>query len=77
MKDEKNSPPETPIEAPTPAEAPPPVEEIANEETKLAEVEVEGNAPTEQAVEVPVTVEEIEAQKDVPQPSIEVRLYNC
>jgi len=73
LKELKNSPPATPVDnVPTPIEAP-----TTTEATPAAAQTEEPLSAVDQAVEIPAQPENteqfLEAQQDIPQPSIEVR----
>lgn len=74
LKEEKNTPPDTPIlPEPTPVEQTPVIEETPTEQPISTEVPTEGAPSAEQVDEALPTVEQVtQAEQDIPQPSIEV-----
>jgi hypothetical protein len=74
MKEEKNTPPDTPVlPEPTPVEQTQVIEETPTEQPVSTEVKTEGTPSAEQADEALPNVELVtQAEQDIPQPSIEV-----
>jgi hypothetical protein len=74
LKEEKNTPPDTPVlPEPTPVEQTPVTEETHIEPRVTAEVEAEEEASAERIVEALHNTEQIiQAEQDIPQQSIEV-----